>query len=77
LRFSPCGPGEVPPKTGMKAAVVGAGPAGLARPVNLRVRVIRLRSTIGSPEPGGMITFTIPTSDSPRRGNEGIEQLKS
>uniref|UniRef100_A0A7C4BAQ8 Glutamate synthase n=1 Tax=Thermofilum pendens TaxID=2269 RepID=A0A7C4BAQ8_THEPE len=58
IRFAPCR--SVPAETGKRAAIVGAGPAGLAAAGVLCCSGHRVDVFDRLPEPGGMLLFAIP-----------------
>jgi NADPH-dependent glutamate synthase beta subunit-like oxidoreductase len=56
----------VPPETGKRVAVVGAGPAGLAAAYSLRAAGHRVRVLEKFSQPGGMLRYGIPSFRLPR-----------
>ena len=57
---------QVEPKNGMSAAIVGAGPAGLAAAHELAMRGYDVRLFDANDEPGGMLATAIPSYRLPR-----------
>lgn len=60
MKFLRCKPDKIPPPTGKKIAIVGAGPAGLGAAGILRCKGHEVVIYDQNPEPGGLILFGIP-----------------
>ncbi len=68
-------PGPVSPESGKRAAVVGAGPAGLTAAYYLRLAGHRVSVIERFPEPGGMLRYGIPAFRLPKEIVEGETAL--
>ena len=60
MRFLRCKPDKIPPPTGYKISIVGAGPAGLGAAGILRCKGHDVVVYDMNPEPGGLVIFGIP-----------------
>ena len=60
MRFVTCSKADLPPPTGKRVMVIGAGPAGLAAAGFLVCRGHEVTVVDMLPEPGGMMVFAIP-----------------
>ena len=64
---------ELPPETGKKVAIVGAGPAGLSAAYFLRRMGVAVKVYDQMPEAGGMIRYGIPEYRLPKRDVLDVE----
>ncbi len=64
---------ELPPETGRKVAIVGAGPAGLSAAYFLRRMGVAVKVFDQMPEAGGMIRYGIPEYRLPKRDVLDVE----
>jgi glutamate synthase (NADPH/NADH) small chain len=71
-----CKPETVPPSTGKRVAIIGAGPAGLAAAGWLRCRGHEVHVYDQFPEPGGLMIFGIPEYHVPKKSvRDGVREL--
>ncbi|GAB6148693.1 FAD-dependent oxidoreductase [Stetteria hydrogenophila] len=76
MRFLRCRREAVPPSTGWRVAVVGAGPAGLGAAGWLRCRGHEVVVYDAAPEPGGMVLYGIPVTRIPKEPlRRGVREL--
>ncbi|MEB3825092.1 MAG: FAD-dependent oxidoreductase [Desulfurococcales archaeon] len=76
MKFLRCKPDAIPPSTGKKIAIIGAGPAGLGAAGILRCKGHDVVVYDQNPEPGGMILFGIPITRIPKEPvRKGIKEL--
>jgi len=67
---------EVPPSTGKRVAIIGAGPAGLGAAGILRCKGHEVVVYDQNPEPGGLVMFGIPITRIPKGPvRKGIQEL--
>ncbi len=60
MKFLRCKPEKIPPSTGFKISIIGAGPAGLGAAGLLRCWGHEVTIYDMNPEPGGLVMFGIP-----------------
>ncbi len=76
MRFLKCKKDAIPPSTGRRVAIVGAGPAGLGAAGWLRCKGHEVVVYDMAPEPGGMILFGIPITRIPKEPlRKGVREL--
>ncbi len=63
----------LPPETGKRVAIVGAGPAGLSAAYFLRRNGVAVKVYEQMPEPGGMLRYGIPEYRLPKRAVLNVE----
>jgi glutamate synthase (NADPH/NADH) small chain len=76
MKFLKCNEGAIPPSTGKRVAIVGAGPAGLGAAGVLRCKGHEVHVYDSLQEPGGMLIFAIPEYHVPKAGvRSGVQEL--
>jgi sulfide dehydrogenase (flavoprotein) subunit SudA (EC 1.97.-.-) len=76
MKFLKCSEGAIPPSTGKRVAIVGAGPAGLGAAGVLRCKGHEVHVYDSLQEPGGMLIFAIPEYHVPKAGvRSGVQEL--
>ena len=71
-----CKPKELPPSTGKKVSIIGAGPAGLGAAGDLACKGHKIVMYDQMPEAGGLLIFGIPDFRIPKsRIRNGIQEL--
>ncbi|MGC9076351.1 MAG: FAD-dependent oxidoreductase [Conexivisphaera sp.] len=76
MKFLKCSENAIPPPTGKRVAIVGAGPAGLGAAGVLRCKGHEVHVYDALQEPGGMLIFAIPEYHVPKAGvRSGVQEL--
>ena len=76
MKFLRCKPDQIPPSTGKRVSIIGAGPAGLGAAGVLRCKGHEVVVYDMNPEPGGMVMFGVPVTRIPKEPlRRGIKEL--
>ena len=76
MKFLRCKPEDIPPSTGKKVAIIGAGPAGLTAAGLLICKGHEVHVFDKLPEPGGLLIYGIPDWRIPKGPiKKGIKEL--